>query len=288
MVLSVDDIIDADLYSEEHLPPNPLPPIHTPVTEQRDYKSPQRDTSLSPIPTDYIALDIGAQSRRAEHNGAISPLQNLANFDSLSSTDLPFSQEQAELAFEDSCDDLSEASDDKSISMSDSELVALGCERNRMLHISNHTAGTTTVIQDHFSALFNYYISECVNAPPSTDLEFPTQTQETGQAENVSRDVLENTELPDWEYESPFKIIELEIDVVDAELCPKYNQESNAILDNVVEKASVLRDMAVDASNLRRLDAFDCFTPSSTLEKLRAYINEVLNWKKKGGWTHLS
>ena len=287
MVLSVDDNIDADLYSEEHLSPNPLPPIHTPVGEQRDYESPQRDTSLSPIPTDYVALDIGARSRRAEHNGAISPLQNLANFDSLSSTDFPFSQEQAQLACEDSCDDLSETSDDKSISVSDSELVSLGCERNRMLHVSNHTAGTTTVIQDHFSALFNDYVSECVNAPPGTDLEFPTQTQEMGQAENVSRNIPENTELPDWEYESPFKTIELEIDVVDTELCPKYIQESNAILDNVIEKASVLRDMAVDASNLRRLDAFDCFIPLSTLEKLRANINEVLNWKKKKEGGHI-
>ena len=191
VVLSVDYCIDADLYSKEHLSPNPLPPVHTPVGEQRDYESSQPDMPLSPIPTDYVALDIGARSRRAEHNGAISPLQNLADFDSLSSTYLPFSQEQAQLAWEDSCDDLSETSDDKSISVSDSELVALGCERNCMLHISNHSAGTNTVIQDHFSALFNDYVSECVNARTGTDLEFPTQTQEMGQAENVSRDVPE-------------------------------------------------------------------------------------------------
>lgn len=133
VVLSVDHSIDADLFTEEHLSPGPLSPIHTPVAEQRDHTSPQLDASLSPIPPLYVALNIGAWLRQAEQHSAISPFQNWANLDSLPFTELPLSQEQ--LACDDRCDDLSETADEKSIYVSDSALVALGCQRNRMRYI---------------------------------------------------------------------------------------------------------------------------------------------------------
>lgn len=100
-------------------------------------------------------------------------------------------------------------------------------------------------------------------------------TQDTGHVEYVSRDLPDGTELPDWDYATPFEIIALDIDVVDRELCPKYILESNRILENVIKKAVVLRDKAVDVSTPGRLDGIHCFIPLSILGKLRAHIKEV-------------
>ena len=136
-MLSVYDGIDADLFREEPLTPGLLSPIHAPVAESV-YIPLRRSASLSPLPPHYVPLGNGARLRRAEQNSPISPMQNPAKFDSLSSTDLLFSLEQAQLSCDDPFSEVSDTSDDNSIHLSDSEMVALGCKRNPARSTNNH------------------------------------------------------------------------------------------------------------------------------------------------------
>ena len=207
----------------------------------------------------------------------------------LSSTDLPFSQELSRDADMRSSSEDSFENDNESV-ISEEEVNyhhagTAGKSKKRTIDAMDHNE---IVMEDCNSLLFTDYMSEYMASVEYGGLHPNGEVNiQSNVNESISEPDLEGRGEPgpggglkEWAYASPFCSLVLEVDSVDRELFPLYVKESNIILDRVLTMAEK-EEIANSASVLSRLTAFEIFLPLSILEKLRSNINSVLRSRNR-------